>query len=110
MGQEVSTPVDAGTPTQTLDARTVEAVASYIKAGRAQKIVVMVGHVTDEILKLIVTDNAQDWSWDQHRCWHPRLPFSRNRIIRQSCETQPAVSPGRFWSVFGMNLQRVRTY
>ncbi|KAL8721773.1 MAG: hypothetical protein Q9225_001622 [Loekoesia sp. 1 TL-2023] len=41
MGQEASTPVDESTPTQTLSARTVEAIASYINEGRARKIVVM---------------------------------------------------------------------
>ncbi|KAL8833988.1 MAG: hypothetical protein Q9170_003990 [Blastenia crenularia] len=43
MGQEASAPVDESTPTQTLSARTLDAVASYIKDGRAQKIVVMTG-------------------------------------------------------------------
>lgn len=43
MGQETSTPVCESTPTQALEARTVEAVASYIKEGRARKIVVMTG-------------------------------------------------------------------
>ncbi|KAL9031538.1 MAG: hypothetical protein Q9196_000433 [Gyalolechia fulgens] len=42
MGQESSTPIDENTPTQTLNARTLEAVASYIKEGRARRIVVMV--------------------------------------------------------------------
>ncbi|KAL8873642.1 MAG: hypothetical protein Q9174_000920 [Haloplaca sp. 1 TL-2023] len=43
MGQESSTPVDEDTPPQTLYARTLDAVASYIKEGRAKKIVVMTG-------------------------------------------------------------------
>ncbi|KAL9013731.1 MAG: hypothetical protein Q9173_001592 [Seirophora scorigena] len=43
MGQEVSTPISDSTPSRTLSARTVEAVASYIKEGRARKIVVMTG-------------------------------------------------------------------
>ncbi|KAL9595439.1 MAG: hypothetical protein Q9179_004980 [Wetmoreana sp. 5 TL-2023] len=43
MGQESSTPVDESTPPQTLKARSVEAVASYIKEGRAKKIVLMTG-------------------------------------------------------------------
>ena len=42
MGQESSTPVDENTPPQTLHGRTLDAVASYIKEGRAKKIVVMV--------------------------------------------------------------------
>ncbi|KAL8674000.1 MAG: hypothetical protein Q9168_001585 [Polycauliona sp. 1 TL-2023] len=43
MGQESSTPVDESTLPQTLSARSVEAVASYIKEGRAKKIVLMTG-------------------------------------------------------------------
>lgn len=41
MGQEASTLIDQSTSPQTLSARTVDAVASYIKEGRARKIVVM---------------------------------------------------------------------
>ncbi|KAL8738761.1 MAG: hypothetical protein Q9181_000516 [Wetmoreana brouardii] len=41
MGQESSTPVDESTPPQTLKTRSVEAVASCIKEGRAKKIVLM---------------------------------------------------------------------
>ncbi|MCJ1309655.1 Sir2 histone deacetylase Hst2 [Agyrium rufum] len=43
MGQEQSTLIDESTPSQTLQARTVEAVARYIKDGRAKKIVIMTG-------------------------------------------------------------------
>ncbi|KAL6714651.1 Sir2 histone deacetylase Hst2 [Lecanora helva] len=43
MGQEQSCPIDEATPPQTLSERSVEAVAKYIKEGRAKKIVVMVG-------------------------------------------------------------------
>lgn len=44
MGQDQSAPlVDEFTPPQTLDSRSVEAVAKYIKDGRAKNIVVMVG-------------------------------------------------------------------
>lgn len=42
MGQDESRVVDPNAPPQTLSARTVEALAQYIKDGRAQKIVVMV--------------------------------------------------------------------
>ncbi|KAL8805933.1 MAG: hypothetical protein Q9223_003905 [Gallowayella weberi] len=42
MGQEASTPVDESTPPQTLNARTIDAVAAYIKEGRAKQIVLMV--------------------------------------------------------------------
>ncbi|KAF2478266.1 NAD-dependent deacetylase sirtuin-2, partial [Lindgomyces ingoldianus] len=44
MGQDQSIPlVDENTPTQTLENRSVEAVAKYIKDGRARRIVVMTG-------------------------------------------------------------------
>jgi NAD-dependent histone deacetylase SIR2 len=43
MGNEESRVVDADTPPRTLKARTIEALAQYIKDGRAKKIVVMVG-------------------------------------------------------------------
>jgi len=43
MGQEESRVVDPSAPPKTLKARTLEALAQYIKDGRAQKIVVMVG-------------------------------------------------------------------
>lgn len=46
MGQESSTPVDESTPPETLKARSLEAVASYISEGRARKIVLMVSHTT----------------------------------------------------------------
>lgn len=42
MGNEESRIIDPDTPTQTLKARTVEALAQYIKDGRAKQIVVMV--------------------------------------------------------------------
>jgi NAD-dependent histone deacetylase SIR2 len=45
MGQDESRVVDADQPPQTLKARTLEALAQYIKDGRAQKIVVMVSSV-----------------------------------------------------------------
>ncbi|KAI9662530.1 MAG: Sir2 histone deacetylase Hst2 [Bathelium mastoideum] len=43
MGQEASSPVDESVAPQTLSSRTIEAVADYIKSGRARKIVVMTG-------------------------------------------------------------------
>lgn len=42
MGQEQSSPMDDSTPPQTLKERSVDSVATYIKQGRAKKIVVMV--------------------------------------------------------------------
>jgi NAD-dependent histone deacetylase SIR2 len=46
MGNEESRIVDADTPPQTLKARTVEALAQYIKDGRAKQIVVMVSYAS----------------------------------------------------------------
>ncbi|KAI9835332.1 MAG: hypothetical protein M1819_002476 [Sarea resinae] len=43
MGQEASSPIDESTPSRTLEGRTVDAVAKFIKDGRAKKIVVMAG-------------------------------------------------------------------
>ena len=42
MGQDTSTLIDDNTPPETLQARTVDAVARYINNGRQKKIVVMV--------------------------------------------------------------------
>jgi NAD-dependent histone deacetylase SIR2 len=50
MGNEESRVVDEDTPPRTLKARTIEALAQYIKDGRAKKIVVMVSsynHIQD---------------------------------------------------------------
>lgn len=43
MGQDGSSPVDGSLPPQTLESRTLEGLAKYIKDGRAKRIVVMVG-------------------------------------------------------------------
>ena len=43
MGNESSTPVGDDVPPCTLESRTLDALAKYIKSGRAKKIVVMVG-------------------------------------------------------------------
>jgi NAD+-dependent protein deacetylase SIR2 len=43
MGNEESTPIDESVPAETLKARTLEALADYIKSGKANKIVVMTG-------------------------------------------------------------------
>lgn len=42
MGQDSSTPVDESTPPQTLQSRTLDGVAAYIRDGKAKRIVVMV--------------------------------------------------------------------
>lgn len=43
MGQDSSTPIDESVPSQTLETRTVDGVAKYIKSGRCKRIVVMTG-------------------------------------------------------------------
>ena len=45
MGQETSTLVDDDTPPDTLDARSIDAVAKLIRQRRAKKIVVLVSIV-----------------------------------------------------------------
>lgn len=45
MGNESSALVDESTPPQTLEARTIEAVAKYIRERDVRRIVVMVGSV-----------------------------------------------------------------
>lgn len=52
MGQEQSSPIDDSTPPQTLKERSVESLASYIKEGHAQKVVVMVSFLTSGKIKL----------------------------------------------------------
>ena len=43
MGQESSSPIDESVPPRTLTGRTLEALAEYIKSGKAEQIVVMTG-------------------------------------------------------------------
>ncbi|KAK4997353.1 Sir2 histone deacetylase Hst2 [Elasticomyces elasticus] len=43
MGQDESTPVDESVPPETLESRTLDGLAKYIKEGRAKRIVVMTG-------------------------------------------------------------------
>ena len=42
MGQDISSPIDESTPPETLTERSLDAVASLIRDGRARKVVVMV--------------------------------------------------------------------
>lgn len=51
MGQDASTPVDENTLPETLESRTVDSVAKFVKDGRAKKVVVMVS-LTPEYLKM----------------------------------------------------------
>lgn len=55
MGQEESRVVDADTSTQTLEARTIEAIAKYIRDGAAQKIVVMVSPIQARLNRQVLT-------------------------------------------------------
>lgn len=59
MGQEESTIVDPSTPPQTLKARTLEALAEYIKDGRAKSIVVMVSRVHVTCFWCVLTCHRQ---------------------------------------------------
>ena len=58
MGQESSSLIDESTPPQTLQARTVEAVAKFINDGRAKKIVVMASLFIFEGCQVLVTDGS----------------------------------------------------
>ncbi|KAA8626839.1 NAD-dependent deacetylase sirtuin-2 [Pyrenophora tritici-repentis] len=58
MGQEESRVIEADAPPRTLQERTLEALAQYIKDGRAQKIVVMVGW-SDELSKHVLIRQRQ---------------------------------------------------
>ena len=49
MGQEQSSPIDDSTPPQTLEKRSVDSIAKYIKEGRAKNIVVMVSFYQQEL-------------------------------------------------------------
>jgi NAD-dependent histone deacetylase SIR2 len=42
MGNQASTPIDESIPPETLESRTIEAVAKYVQEGRAKNIVVLV--------------------------------------------------------------------
>jgi len=42
MGQDASAPIDESIPPDTLESRTLEGLAKYIKEGKAKNIVVMV--------------------------------------------------------------------
>jgi hypothetical protein len=59
MGNEESSVVDQDTPPQTLQARSLEALAQYIKDGRAQKIVVMVLTLSMQLPKRPLTAGRQ---------------------------------------------------
>ena len=71
MGQEQSSPVDDSTPSRTLRERSVDAVAEYIKDGRAKKIVVLVS-LSYNSIEIVVVSNPHliashivvtGWGW-----------------------------------------------
>ena len=80
MGNEESRVVDANTPTQTLKARSLEALAEYIKDGRAQQIVVMVSR--PNTMAVGICSPPQDRRRHKHIRWHTRLSITRNRPVR----------------------------
>jgi NAD-dependent histone deacetylase SIR2 len=61
MGQEESVPIAEGIEPRTLESRTLEAVASYLKGGRAKRVVVLVSHgkmeteFVNETFRLVAT-------------------------------------------------------
>lgn len=76
MGQEQSSPVDDSTSSQTLKERSVDAVAQYIKDGRAKKIVVMVSLFYNCEKNYVVFEFASNRK--SHRC--DRLGLASARL------------------------------
>ena len=89
MGQEQSSLIDDSTPPQTLKERSVESVATYIKQGRAKKIVVMVSPFSQERYNLELSNSGLIkscivwivWGWHQHICWYSRFSIPRYRPL-----------------------------
>ena len=83
MGNEPSTMVDEHTPPTVLDARTIEAVAKYMKQKSVQRVVVMVCRPCPALHLACVEENAKppltrQWSftttgrsWYQYLGWNP---------------------------------------
>lgn len=69
MGNESSTPVDEATPPTAIHARTIEAVAEYIKEKDIKKIVVMVRDPIPIGVCNMVSLTAEDRRRDQYFCW-----------------------------------------
>lgn len=90
MGNEESTLVDPSTRPFTLKQRTTEALAQYIKEGKAKKIVVLVSRVLAQ--RVIPADFHLDWSRHLDVCRHPRLPITRDRAVRESRTVEVATS------------------
>ena len=80
MGQEQSSPVDDNRPSRTLRERSVDAVAQYIKDGRAKKIVVMVSFLT------IMSKNSGGFesasNHESHHCDRLGLVLARLPVFR----------------------------
>jgi hypothetical protein len=93
MGNEESRVVDPDTPPQTLKARTVEALAQYIKDGRAKQIVVMVS--SPAYITSSHSSPAQDRRRHQYIRRHTRLQITRNRTIRQPRAPEPPIRRSR---------------
>jgi hypothetical protein len=89
MGQDESRVVDPSVPPTTLKARTLEALAEYIKDGRAQKIVVMVGAVTSPSYVRVLTVGRQVPA--QVLSGHTRLQVTGDGAIRKPRAPQPTV-------------------
>lgn len=58
MGQDNSTPIDESVPPHTLESRTIEAVAKFIKDGRAKNIVVMVSLICSLIFSCSIKSSG----------------------------------------------------
>lgn len=81
MGNEESRIVDPSTPPQTLNARSLEALAEYIKDGRAKQIVVMVSSASP--YESSYYSPPQDRRRHKYLRRHTRLSLPRNRPVRQ---------------------------
>lgn len=93
MGNDESRMVDADTPPQTLTARTVEALAEYIKDGRAKQIVVMVRLPGNTLtyMSLLSSDRRRH----KHIRRYTRLSVTRDRPVRQSRKAGPTLRRSR---------------
>jgi hypothetical protein len=62
MGQEESVPINEDLSPQSLTSRTLEGIASYLKMGRAKKIVVMVGENESDFTTLNISSGISFWT------------------------------------------------
>ena len=89
MGNESSVPVRDDTVPQTLESRTLEGVAKYIKEKKASKIVVMVRKSQNMVVAELMI--SSDRPGHQYICWDSRLSFSQYRTVCQPCTPKPTV-------------------